>query len=106
MPTITTDYRGKILRYLGLSITEKPEIDILCDRVESTSELLAQQVLDIIIALDNNASQIATASEGMIKLDVIEWKEERKCDLYHYKKLLKKDLANAIGYKLPVMLPW
>lgn len=98
--------RGKILRYLELSISRKSEIDNLCNDLEGISEQLAQQVNELVRQLDFNAEEIRKASSGMVKLDVIEWKENRKCDLYAYRTRLVRDLANAIGYNLKVVEPW
>lgn len=103
---IATNERGKILRYLNLSVLEKPVIDVLCDNLEAISEQLAQQVNELVAQLDSNSEEIRKASTGMVKLDVIEWKENRKCDLYSYRSQLIRQLANAIGYQLTVIKPW
>lgn len=105
MPISTTD-RGKILRYLELPITAKITIDSLCDLVERTSEQMAQQTIELIQQLDANAEEIRKASTGMVKLDVIEWKPERKCDLRSYKQELVKQLANSIGYEVKIVYPF
>ena len=105
MPISTTD-RGKILRYLELPITSKLTIDLLCDLVECTSEQMAQQTIELIQQLDANAEEIRKASTGMVKLDVIEWKENRSCDLRSYKQELVKQLANSIGYEIKPVYPF
>ncbi|TAG98716.1 MAG: hypothetical protein EAZ18_00120 [Oscillatoriales cyanobacterium] len=103
---ITTVERGKILRYLELPITAKAQIDILCDRIEQVSEQLAQQTVELIGQLDANAEEIRKASTGMVKLDVIEWKPDRKCDLRSYRQELVKQLAYSIGYEMKKSYPW
>jgi recombinational DNA repair ATPase RecF len=105
MPISTTD-RGKILRYLELSITSKLTIDLLCDIVERTSEQMAQQTIELVRQLDANADEIRKASTGITKLDVIEWKENRRCDLQSYKQELVKQLANSIGYEVKIVYPF
>jgi recombinational DNA repair ATPase RecF len=98
--------RGKILKYLELPITAKAQIDLLCDRIEQISEQLAQQTIGLVQQLDANAEEIRKASNGMVKLDVIEWKPERRCDLRSYKQELVKQLANSIGYQISVIYPF
>jgi recombinational DNA repair ATPase RecF len=103
---ISTVERGKILKYLELPITSKAQIDLLCNRIEQISEQLAQQTIELVQQLDANAEEIRKASTGMVKLDVIEWKPERKCDLRSYKQELVKQLANSIGYQISVIYPF
>ena len=105
MPISTVD-RGKILRYLELPITAKLQIDLLCNLVEQSSEQLAQQTVQLVQQLDVNSEEIRKASTGMIKLDVIEWKPERKCDLRSYRQELVSQLANSIGYQMKKIYPW
>lgn len=105
MPISTTD-RGKIMRYLELPITSKLTIDLLCDIVERTSEQMAQQTIELVQQLDANADEIRKASTGMVKLDVIEWKENRRCDLRSYRQELVKQLANSIGYEIKPVYPF
>ncbi len=105
MPISTTD-RGKIMRYLELPITAKITIDLLCDLVERTSEQMAQQTIELVRQLDANADEIRKASTGMVKLDVIEWKEDRRCDLRSYRQELVKQLANSIGYEIKPIYPF
>lgn len=95
---ISTAERGKILRHLELPITSLSIIDVLCNTVERTSEQLAQQVNELVQQLDANSEEIRKASSGIVKLDVIEWKPDRKCDLHSYRRYLVKQLSNAIGY--------
>lgn len=103
---ISTVERGKILKFLELPITAKSQVDLLCDRIEQISEQLAQQTVELVNQLDANAEEIRKASTGMVKLDVIEWKPERLCDLRSYKKELVKQLANSIGYEISVIYPF
>lgn len=105
MPISTTD-RGKILRYLELPITAKIKIDLLCDLLEQSSEQMAQQTIELVQQLDVNAEEIRKASTGMVKLDVIEWKENRRCDLRSYRQELVKQLANSIGYEIKPVYPF
>lgn len=105
MPIATAE-RGKILRHLELPITSLPIINVLCDSVQQTSEQLAQQVNELVQQLDANSEEIRKASSGIVKLDVIEWKPDRKCDLHSYRKYLVKQLSNAIGYTTVTMHPW
>ncbi|MEG3875800.1 hypothetical protein QT972_00250 [Microcoleus sp. herbarium7] len=105
MPISTVD-RGKILKYLEIPITAKSEVDLLCDRIEQISEQLTQQTLELVQQLDSNAEEIRKASTGMVKLDVIEWKPERRCDLRSYKQELVKQLANSIGYEIKPVYPF
>ena len=98
--------RGKILRHLELPITKLSVVNLLCNSIEQTSEQLAQQVNELIQQLDANSEEIRKASSGIVKVDVIEWKSERKCDLHSYRKYLIKQLSNAIGYTTVTIHPW
>lgn len=103
---ISTAERGKILRHLELPITSMPIIDVFCNRVEQMSEQLAQQVNELVQQLDANSEEIRKAASGITKLDVIEWKKDRKCDLHSHRKYLVKQLSNAIGYTKITVYPW
>lgn len=105
MPILTAE-RGKILRHLELPITSLSIIDVLCNTVERASEQLAQQVNELVQQLDANSEEIRKASSGIVKLDVIEWKPDRKCDLHSYRRYLIKQLSNAIGYTKITIHPW
>lgn len=97
----TLEDKGKIRRYLGVDFSRQNEINDLCDQVESFSESGGVQItLDILCDLDSITKERLNAAKGITRVDVIEFKPERNCDLSRYKRQLVSELAKSIGFDL------
>lgn len=96
----------KILTYLELDYSQASLVEAKLRIVEQQSETLVQHTLGIVSQLDSVAEEMAEAVTGLIKADVLEWKENRKCDLQSYRCYLKMTLARAIGFPIKTPMPF
>ena len=97
----TLEDKGKIRRYLGVDFSRQNEINDLCDKVESFSESGGVQItLSILSGLDVISNEWLNASKGITRVDVIEYKSERLCDLSRARRRLVSELAKSIGFDL------
>lgn len=105
MPFTQQD-RFAICRHLNVAPANSAAVNLKLDKIQQHSEMVVQQILKIVEELEEVRQQIGTASAGLIRADVLEWKQDRRCDLNSYRQALRHELATAIGFDLPYCLPF
>lgn len=96
----TLEEKWEVLRILQVEITEETLVIQLLENLEKRSEAWVQQTQKLILRIKDFESKADEAATGLIKVDVIEWKEDRKCDISGHLEKLRRELAKTIGYKL------
>lgn len=90
--------RWEIMRILEVPFTEEAKIISLLQAVERRSEILVSQIQQKIKLIQEFERAVDEASQGLIKVDVIEWTERRNCSIKNRLYSLKAELARSIGY--------
>jgi hypothetical protein len=96
----TLEEKWEVLRILQVDISEESPVMERLDILEKRSEAWVQQTKKLILRIKDFENKSDEAATGLIKVDVISWKEDRKCDIGHHLEKLRRELAKTIGYKL------
>ena len=97
----TLEEKWEVLRILQVEISEEQPIMQLLERLEQRSEAWVQQTQRLILRIKDFEQKADEAATGLTRVDVIEWKENRKCDITNHLDKLRRELAKTIGYKMP-----
>ena len=100
MMPFTLEEKWEVLRILQVDISEESPIMELLETLERRSEAWVQQTQRLILRIKDFENKADEAATGLTRVDVIEWKEDRKCDITHHLDKLRRELAKTIGYKL------
>ena len=103
---LTNEEKAEIRLFLAVPLTQKTELDTLIDNLSQTNLGEEQVIRNTLAKLRKVDSEREKASSGLIRVDVIEYKPDRACDLARYKNQLLEDLANLIGYKMDKFYPF
>lgn len=96
----TLEEKWEVLRILQIDISEEKPLMELLEILEKRSEAWVQQTQKLILRIKDFESKADEAATGLTRVDVIEWKENRKCDISNHLEKLRRELAKTIGYKL------
>jgi CRISPR/Cas system-associated protein Csx1 len=96
----TLEEKWEVLRILQVDISEETPVMELLERLETRSEAWVQQTQKLILRIKDFENKADEAATGLTRVDVIEWKENRKCDITHHLDKLRRELAKTIDYKL------
>lgn len=96
----TLEEKWEVLRILQVDISEETPLMELLEILEKRSEAWVQQTQKLILRIKDFEGKADEAATGLTRVDVIEWKENRKCDISNHLEKLRRELAKTIGYKL------
>lgn len=94
------------MRSLQVPYDRETEIEEKLAKVEGQSEELVRQVLDLVEQIKSAKEEKGEAATGLIQADVVRWKENRMCSINSYICSLRRELGRAIGYDVPLSLPF
>ena len=96
----TLEEKWEVLRILQVDISEEVPVMALLETLESRSEAWVQHTQRLILRIKDFENKSDEAATGLTRVDVIEWKENRRCDIGFHLGKLRRELARTIGYKL------
>ena len=95
----TLEEKWEVLRILQVDISEETPVMTLLETLETRSEAWVQQTQKLILRIKDFEDKSDEAATGLTRVDVIEWKEHRRCDIGYHLEKLRRELAKTIGYK-------
>jgi len=105
----TLEQKWQIITELELTQDKFEEIERCLTNVENTSDYLVRQVIELLGQLkeaSRRLHEISVKETGVTKVDVIEFDQDRDCQLRRYQDDLKAKLSRAIGYSYSVKILW